>query len=50
LLLPQVAIEHNLDRISFLEHTCWKAGLDRNAWKDKDTIIEIFSAEVFSEP
>lgn len=49
LLLPQVAIEHNWDRITFLEHTCWKAGLDKNAWQDKDTIIEIFSAEVFSE-
>lgn len=49
LLLPQVAVEYNWDRITFLEHTCWKAGLDKNAWKDKDTIIEIFSAEVFSE-
>ncbi|OGF64067.1 MAG: hypothetical protein A2Y62_15520 [Candidatus Fischerbacteria bacterium RBG_13_37_8] len=49
LLLPQVATEHNMDKITFLENTCYKAGLDKEAWKDKDTILEIFSAEIFSE-
>ena len=49
LLLPQVAVEYNWDRISFLKHTCKKAGLPENAWKDKNTKIQIFSAEIFSE-
>ncbi|MBO8131117.1 MAG: AmmeMemoRadiSam system protein B [Candidatus Marinimicrobia bacterium] len=48
LLLPQVAVEYGWDRETFLEHTCLKAGLPRNAWKDPDTEISIFSAQVFS--
>ncbi len=48
LLLPQVATENNWDRKTFLEQTCFKAGMyDRDCWKDKDTEIYIFSAEVF---
>jgi len=47
ILLPQVATEYGWDRITFLEHTCTKAGLPKNAWKDKDTEIYIFSADVF---
>jgi AmmeMemoRadiSam system protein B/AmmeMemoRadiSam system protein A len=49
LLLPQVAIEHKWDRLKFLEETCYKAGLSKDAWKDKSTQIYIFSAEIFSE-
>ena len=49
LLLPQVATELNLNRIQFLELTCRKAGLPPWAWKDKDTLIYRFSAEVFGE-
>jgi uncharacterized protein (TIGR00296 family) len=49
LLLPQVATEYGWDRETFLAHTCQKAGLPPNAWKDKTTEIQIFSAEVFSE-
>ena len=48
LLLPQVATEWGWDRSTFLEHTCTKAGLPENAWKDKKTEIYIFSADVFS--
>jgi AmmeMemoRadiSam system protein A len=48
LLLPQVATERNWDRITFLEETCRKSGLSRDTWKDKDTNIYIFSADVFS--
>lgn len=48
-LLPQVAIEHNWDRITFLRHTCIKAGLHSDAWKEEDTLIERFEALVFSE-
>jgi AmmeMemoRadiSam system protein A len=47
LLLPQVASERNWDRRTFLEETCRKAGLPRDAWKDDDTRIYIFSADVF---
>ncbi len=49
LLLPQVATEYGWDRETFLEHTCMKAGLPTDAWKDSDTEIQIFSAEVFDE-
>jgi AmmeMemoRadiSam system protein A len=49
LLLPQVATEEGWDRDTFLQHTCYKAGLVGECWKDKGTEISIFSAEVFSE-
>lgn len=49
LLLPQVATEYGWDRKTFLEHTCQKAGLPKDTWRDKDTEIYIFTAEVFSE-
>ena len=48
LLLPQVATDYGWDRETFLEHTCQKAGLPPNAWKDKNTEISIFSAQVFN--
>lgn len=47
LLLPQVAIEWKWDRTAFLEHTCEKAHLPKDTWKDKETEIYIFSADVF---
>jgi AmmeMemoRadiSam system protein B/AmmeMemoRadiSam system protein A len=47
LLLPQVATEYGWDRQTFLEHTCQKAGLPSHAWKDKNTEIYIFSADIF---
>lgn len=46
-LLPQVAVEYGWDRTTFLEQTCRKAGLSKDVWKDRDTEIYIFSAEVF---
>lgn len=48
LLLPQVPIEHQWDRIAFLEQTCRKAGLPTDAWQQGAT-IESFTAEVFGE-
>jgi len=48
-LLPQVATEWGWGREEFLEHTCEKAGLPIDAWKDPKTSIEIFQAEVFGE-
>jgi len=47
LLLPQVATEYGWGRETFLEHTCRKAGLPPDAWKDKETRIYIFSADIF---
>jgi len=47
LLLPQVATEYDWGRTEFLEHCCLKAGLPREMWKDKETEIYIFSADVF---
>jgi len=48
--LPQVATETGWSKEEFLSSLCaHKAGLPPNAWKDKDTEIYIFSAEVFSE-
>lgn len=49
LLLPQVATDYGWDRITFLEHTCRKAGLPANSWKQEGTVIKIFSADVFGE-
>ncbi|MEO0074867.1 MAG: AmmeMemoRadiSam system protein B [candidate division WOR-3 bacterium] len=49
LLLPQVATEEGWDKITFLQHTCWKAGLPENAWQDKNTEIYIFSGTIIHE-
>ncbi len=48
LLLPQVAAEYGWDRETFLAQTCRKAGLPTDAWRNPETVIEVFSAEVFS--
>ena len=49
LLLPQVATEHGMDARQFLEHTCMKAGLPPETWKEAGVKIEIFDAQVFGE-
>jgi AmmeMemoRadiSam system protein A len=49
LLLPQVASERRWTSQRFLEETCVKAGLPRDAWSDPSTCILAFSAEVFSD-
>ena len=49
LLLPQVPVEWNWDLDTYLRHGCLKAGLNEDEWK-KGAKIEIFSAQVFSEP
>lgn len=49
LLLPQVAPEWDWDVKQFLEHTCQKAGIDKDAWKDLDNKIYKFQAQVFEE-
>jgi AmmeMemoRadiSam system protein A len=49
LLLPQVPVEQNWDRLTFLEQTCAKARLHPGCWKDEDTDIFSFTAVVFGE-
>lgn len=47
LLLPQVPVEHDWDRLTFLEQTCHKAGLPSDAWRSAS--LEAFTAEVFGD-
>jgi len=48
--LPQVAKETGWSKEEFLSTLCsHKANLSPDAWKDKDTEIHIFSAQVFRE-
>ncbi|MBN2139651.1 MAG: AmmeMemoRadiSam system protein A [Desulfovibrionaceae bacterium] len=47
LLLPQVAVQWKWDRRTFLAQTCLKAGLPPEAWRDEETAISWFEAEVF---
>jgi AmmeMemoRadiSam system protein A len=49
LLLPQVATEYGWDCLTFLEQTCYKAGLSRDAWKDEDSAVFVFSADIIEE-
>ncbi len=49
LLLPQVAVEHSLEREAFLAETCRKAGLPRDAWKSEPLQVFGFTCEVFSD-
>lgn len=49
LLLPQVAVEWQWDRETFLRQTCQKAGLPPDAWR-QGAEVSRFSAEVFGEP
>ena len=46
LLLPQVPVENNWDRETFLDQACLKAGLPADAWK-KGAEISVFEAIVF---
>lgn len=51
LLLPQVPVDHNRNWSveTFLNHTCQKAWLSEDAWKEKDTKIYSFQAILFEE-
>ncbi|HLI63168.1 MAG TPA: AmmeMemoRadiSam system protein A [Terriglobales bacterium] len=48
LLLPQVPVEWNWDRQTFLAQTCLKAGLPPEAWQ-RGAELQAFTAEVFGE-
>ncbi|MFX1279516.1 MAG: TIGR00296 family protein [Promethearchaeota archaeon] len=51
LLLPQVPVDYdrNWDAETFLKHTCQKAMLPANSWKNLDTKIYSFQAILFEE-
>ncbi len=49
LLLPQVATDNGWDAETFLAQVCAKAGLDADAWKQDEAVIETFTAQVFSD-
>ena len=49
LLLPQVPVEYGWNVEEFLRHTCMKAGLPMDAWKDEGTRIYKFQGEIFAE-
>jgi len=49
LLLPQVATEHKMSRIEFLEAVCQKAGLPRDSWQNKNCLLQRFQAQIFAE-
>lgn len=49
LLLPQVPKEYGWNEEDFLGHTCEKAGLPKEQWKNKDTKILKFEGIVFKE-
>jgi AmmeMemoRadiSam system protein A len=49
LLLPQVAVERYWSAERFLEEGCRKAGLPLDAWRDPETKLYAFGADVFSE-
>ena len=48
--LPQVATELGWSKEEFLRHCCaGKAGLEPDAWKNPDTEVLLFTADVISE-
>ena len=49
LLLPQVPVEYGWNVEEFLQHTCEKAGLEKNTWKNEKVKIEKFEGIVYKE-
>jgi AmmeMemoRadiSam system protein A len=49
LLLPQVAVEHGWDMLTFLEQTCVKAELPKDAWGWTGTVVSGFTALIIEE-
>ncbi len=48
-LLPQVATERSWSRETFLDQTCLKAGLPKDAWRRPGMRIQVFEGIVFGE-
>lgn len=49
LLLPQVPVDQKWDAETFLERTCKKAGLQGGCWKQPESTVYRFRAQVFEE-
>jgi len=50
LFLPQVATEHGFDRETFLSRCCSeKAGLMPDAWRDPETELLCFTADIYED-
>jgi hypothetical protein len=48
-LLPQVPTQYGWNREQYLQHACKKAGLPEDAYKESETRLLAFEAEVFSD-
>ena len=44
--LPQVPVEQRWDLTTYLEQLCNKAGLPKDAWKEKDAQLFFFTADI----
>lgn len=49
LLLPQVPVEYGWNETEFLGHTCQKAGLPKDSWREKQTKVFAFEGIIFKE-
>ena len=49
LLLPQVPIEHDMNKEEYLSALCEKTGFHFDFWRERILNIEMFTANVFSE-
>lgn len=47
--LPQVPVEQGWDLTTYLEQLCFKAGLPKDAWKDTDARLFIFSVDIIKQ-
>jgi len=49
LLLPQVPVEHHMNREQYLDSICRKTGFPPGYWRDRQLNLSAFTATVFSE-
>lgn len=49
LLLPQVPAEYGWNSRTFLEHTCLKAGLEKDCWTKEEVMVYTFEGQIFHE-
>lgn len=49
LLLPQVPVEHKMNRNEYLDAICEKTGFPSEYWRDKQLKISLFTADYFNE-
>jgi AmmeMemoRadiSam system protein A len=48
-LLPEVPVRFGWDRERFLAEACAKAGLEPEAWRAPETLLEVFTTEVITD-